>query len=187
MLNKLILNAFLSISLALSFTGAANATLISQDILFEKLLDVDQFNEPVFAEAVTIGHVSVSLGMLDVEYGVGYLSGVWKAFSFYGYEMDTFDPNFNDFFAIINPDDLFAGIESLDFNVTLFDAFEFSGFIDAYDIENNVGYTLYNYNTDEALEAGRLSFGDATVVPTPATLVLFLTAVAGLVTRRKKS
>ena len=41
MLNKLILRAFLSISLALSFTGAANATLISQDILFEKLIDVD--------------------------------------------------------------------------------------------------------------------------------------------------
>ena len=38
------------------------------------------------------------------------------------------------------------------------------------------------YSTQEAL-----AFGDATVVPTPATLVLFLTAVAGLAARRKNS
>ncbi len=186
MLNKLVLRVFLSLSLAV--TGAANATLISQDIMFQELIDVDQNNQPIFAEAVTIGHVSVNLDTLDVDSGVGYLSGTWEEFSFYGFDVDMLDPDFDYFEAEVNPNDLFAGIESLDFGVTLFSAtYVFSGFIDAFDIDNIVRYTLYNLNTGDLLEAGALSFGQASVVPEPSALILLLTGLVAFAARRRVS
>lgn len=183
MLNKLVLRIVLVFSFA--FAGIANATLISQDILFQELLDVDQNGQAIFGDAVTIGHVSVNLDTLDVDSGVGYLSGTWEEFSFYGFDVDAIDPAFDYFEAVINPDDLFAGIESLDFGVTVFRTFEFAGFIDAFDLENSVGYTLYNLDTDAFLEAGSLSFGAATVVPEPSALVLLLTGLVAFASRRK--
>ena len=188
MLNKLVLSTLLSISLALSFTGTANATLISQDILFQQLVDVDDSGLGIYAEAVTIGHLSVNLDTLDVdEDGFGYLSNTWETFSFYNTDVDTFDPEFHTFEAVIDTNNLMAGIEFLIFEVDVLGAFAFIGNIDAFDIESSVGYSLHNLVTGDFMEAGSLSFGDATIVPTPATLVLFLTAIAGLVVRRKNS
>ena len=117
----------------------------------------------------------------------GEVSGTWESFSFYGFEVDAFDADFDYFEAIIDVTNIAAGIESLDFGVTLFSDLVFSGFIDAYDMDSSVTYSLYD-NADGSLwNAGALAFGDATVVPTPATLVLFLTAVAGLASRRRNS
>jgi hypothetical protein len=188
MLNKLILRAFLSISLALSFAGAANATLISQDILFQELIDIDDLGLGIYAEAVTIGHLSVNLDTLDIdEDGFGFLSNTWEKFSFYTFDVDTFDSEFHTFEAVIDTNNLFAGIEFLTFEVDVLGTFAFNGIIDSFDIENSVDYSLYNFTTDDFMEAGALSFGEATVVPTPATLILFLTALAGLAARRKNS
>lgn len=178
MLNKLILRAFLSISLALSFAGAANATLISQDILFNSEFDaVDEFE--------VIGNVTINLDTMD---DAGFVENTWESFSFFGYEVDTFDPVFDTFLAAVDVNDLAAGLNFLYFDVTVFADLSFSGVIDAYAIDpvlENITFSLFN-NANEALyDAGTLAFGKATAVPTPATLVLFLTAVAGLVARRK--
>lgn len=176
MLNKLVLHVFLSLTLAFSFAGAANATLISQDILF------DDFNDGL-DEYVVIGNVTISLDTLD-EYNS--VVGSWESFTFYGFEVDVYDPILNQFVAVVDPTNLMAGIESLDFDVTLFDFYSFAGFIDGYDPNWSITYSLWNAN-NELLEAGQLAFGQASVVPTPATLVLFLTALMGLVVRRKNS
>jgi hypothetical protein len=176
MLNKLILRAFLSISLALSFTGAANATLISQDILFDTISDtVDEFE--------VIGNITISLDTMD-EYG--FVEDTWESFTFFGYEADS---PADLFLAIVNPDNITAGIESLDFDVTVFSSLSFGGYIDTYEIatSTNVSFSLFDNNAESIFNAGTLAFGEATVVPTPATLILFLTGVAGLVARRKNS
>jgi len=177
MLNKLILRTFLSISLTFSVMGAANATLISQDILFDTMYDdVDEYQ--------VIGNVTINLDTMD-EWG--WVEGTWESFTFYDYEVDAFDENWNSFIAIIDSTNIAAGLESLDFDVSLFGNLIFAGYIDAYAPEASVSYSLFD-NADGSLwNAGALAFGDVSVVPTPATLVLFLTAVVGLVARRKTS
>jgi hypothetical protein len=173
MLNKLILRAFLTISLAFSFVGAANATLISQDILFDSAFDtVDEFE--------VIGNITISLDTID-DWGT---VSVWESFTFYGYEADTSADLFS---AFVDIDNIAAGIESLDFDVTLFTSLSFSGFIDGYDPTAGFTYSFFDNADASLVTAGTLAFGNTTVVPTPATLVLFLTAVAGLAARRKNS
>jgi len=171
MLNKLVLRAFLAISLALSFTGAANATLISHDILLDSVLDsVDEFE--------VVGNITINLDTID---DWGYVE-TWSSFTFYGYEVD---PTAGLFTAIVDVDNIAAGIESLDFDVTLFTSLNFAGYIDAAFPDDNFNYSFFRNADAQLFDAGTLAFGAATVVPTPATLVLFLTAVAGLVARRK--
>lgn len=177
MLNKLILRAFLSITLALSFTGAANATLISQDILFDTISDtVDEFE--------VIGNITINLDTMDE---FGFVEGTWESFTFFGYDVDAYDENLNLFLAIVDPANIAAGIESLDFDVTVFSTLSFAGYIDSFDPDVSVSFSLFDNANESLFNAGSLAFGDATVVPTPATLILFLTAVAGLAARRKNS
>ena len=176
MLNKLVLNALLSLSLAFSFAGAANATLISQDILFNVAGDnIDEYE--------VIGNITISLDTMDVD---GYIEDTWESFTFYGYEADSIADLF---FAVVNPDDIAAGIESLDFDVTVFSSLSFAGYIDSYETatSTNISFSLFDNEAENIFSAGSLAFGDATVVPTPATLVLFLTALAGLAARRRNS
>jgi hypothetical protein len=174
MLNKLILRAFLSISLALSFTGAVNATLISQDILFDTIADD-------VAEFEVIGNITINLDTMDE---FGFIEDTWESFTFFGYEADS---PADLFLAIVDPTNIAAGIESLDFDVTVFSSLSFAGYIDSFETvsSNNVSFSLFDNNAESIFNAGTLAFGKATAVPTPATLVLFLTAVAGLVARRK--
>ncbi|PKG83538.1 hypothetical protein CXF85_11075 [Colwellia sp. 75C3] len=177
MLNKLVLRALLSLSLAFSFAGAANATLISQDILFDSALDtVDEYQ--------VIGNITISLDTMDEN---GYVEAGWESFTFYGFEADK---DFDLFFAVVDITNITAGIESLDFDVTLFTDLSFGGYIDAYAFDpvlDNITYSFFNNANADLYDAGTLAFGAATVVPTPATLILFLTAVAGLASRRKNS
>ena len=135
MLNKLILRAFLSISLALSFAGAANAILISQDILFDTISDeVDEYE--------VIGNVTINLDTMD---DWGTVEGTWQSFSFFGYEADAFDPDWNEFVAVVDADDLAAGLNFLQFDVTVFADLSFAGVIDAYGpAEDNITFSLFN-------------------------------------------
>ena len=167
MLNKLILRAFLSLSLAFSFIGAANAALITQDLISD-----------------TAGGV---IGSITIEtLGIDEFDSVndWVSFEFLGFEAET---SFL-FSAVIDTTNLYAGILSLDFDINdqcpgcewAYNGFVESGFGGAVDI--------FDANTGDLIFfAGDLTLGQATVVPTPATLVLFLTAIAGLVARRKNS
>jgi hypothetical protein len=180
MLNKLVLRTLLSISLAFGALGAANATLISQDILLNSDLDnVDEYQ--------VIGNITISLDNMDVDAGFGYVYDTWESFTFYGYEADPFDANWNLFTAIVDVDNIAAGIEALDFDVTLFSTLSFAGFIDAFDPAGSINYSFFNNADASLIDTGALAFGNATVVPAPATLVLFLTAVVALTSRRKHS
>lgn len=177
MLNKLILRVFLSLSLTLSCAGAANATLITQDILFNSFFDsVDTFE--------VIGNVTVDTDNIDSS---GYIEGQWESFSFYGFDVDPFDPTWDTFVAVFDVSNVMKGIEFFTFDVTLFSDLSFIGLIDVFNTDISITYSLFN-NADETLrDAGTLALGRATAVPTPATLVLFLTGILGLVVRRKNS
>jgi hypothetical protein len=177
MLNKLILRALLSITLALSLSGAANAILIKQDILFDTMFDlVDEYE--------VIGNVTIDTDTAD---GYGYIDNTWKSFTFYGFDVDVFDPVYNLFVGIVDLSDLTAGLNYLFFDVTLFDDLSFSGVIDDYAADNSFTYSVFN-NADASLfDAGNLAFGEASVVPAPETLVLLLIGITGLVSRRKNN
>ncbi|MEW6994479.1 PEP-CTERM sorting domain-containing protein [Colwelliaceae bacterium MEBiC 14330] len=177
MLHKLVLRVLLSISIAFSAIGAANATLISQDILLNSDFDaVDEYE--------VIGNVTISLDTMD-EWG--YVENTWESFTFYGYDVDTFDINWNIFSAIVDVNNVEAGIESLDFDVTIFSTLSFAGVIDTFNPAGSYSYSLFDNADGSLYNAGTLAFGNTTIVPTPATLVLFLTAVIGLAARRKNS
>lgn len=180
MINKLILPALLSITLAFSFTSA-NAALITQDIISE--------SEGIIG-SITINTSSAESG----DYGLSDVL-VWEEFSLFGWDMQALTlPDANQFIASFNTDDLFSGIQDLYFDLNDdFAAYPYSyngsvgdifnpgatGFIDIFDDVANPAQLVEFYSD--------VYFGEATVVPTPATLILFLTAVVGLVVRRKNS
>ncbi|AAZ28052.1 PEP-CTERM sorting domain-containing protein [Colwellia psychrerythraea] len=171
MLNKLILRAFLSISLALSFAGAANATLISQDIL---------------SGTDVIGHISINLDTAE-DAGNGFSSVfVWEDFSLLGIDMSA--PLIADgfqFLAEYNTANLFDGIQNLTTDVDdvlgafawQFNVFDGLGTLDVFN--NNTGnIALFDEN---------ISFGSASVVPEPSALILLFTGLVAFATRRKVS
>jgi len=176
MLNKLVLRALLSLSLAFSFASGANAALITQDILD--------------GEGSNIGFISINTNNLDEFDEV--LS--WEAFNILGFDMLA--PEIADgfqFYAAIDPTDFSAGIFDMFFDVTdIFGAYQWQGAIliedGVIDESQSYGVVAHDLRADNpplAAYVPSFSFGEATVVPTPATLVLFLTAIAGLVARRK--
>jgi len=202
MFNKLVLRALFSFSFSFSFVfgfaGVANATLINQDIWFDSALTVEvDYKRIGFISIDTTGADIYEVYDNDLQQWVT-LGAVdqWVDFSFYNFGFwteaednialaaDPFAfPMFGFFEAVFNVDNISAGIESLDFSVTenKYNFYAFNGYIDTFSGEAidifNVDGRFYDY--------GDLAFGQATVVPTPATLVLFLTAVVGLVARRK--
>ncbi len=201
MFNNLVLRVLISLVVAFSSIGAANATLINQDIWFDSLITDDE------VDYKRIGFISIDLTGADIYetydneleqwVTLGEVTQ-WGDFSFYNFDFwteaqsnvvladDPFAfPMFGLFTAVYNVNDIFAGIESLDFSVieNTYDTYAFNGYIDtfggeAFDIFDDEG-GFYDY--------GNLAFGRATIVPAPATLVLFLTAIMGLVVRRKHS
>ncbi|MCJ8296562.1 MAG: PEP-CTERM sorting domain-containing protein [Colwellia sp.] len=177
MLNKLVLRALLSLSLAFSFAGAANATLINQDII-----DGDGAN---------IGSISINIDDLD-DFGGAFK---WEEFNILGFDMlapDAIDNEFGEqFIAEFDLNDIYAGIFNIAFDlVDVFGLYQWGGatFIDVDGTVDSYGITVNQLgaqNPPLVAYISSFSFGEVTVVPTPATLVLFLTAVAGLVVRRK--
>ncbi|GAW97852.1 MULTISPECIES: PEP-CTERM sorting domain-containing protein [Colwellia] len=181
MLNKLVLRALFSVSLAFSFVGVTNAALITQDIISD-----------------TKGVIgSITINTWPAEDAGDGLSNVfvWEEFSIWGWDMQA--PAIADgfqFFATFDSTDLTAGIQDLYFDLdddyaaypyaysgSVGDIFNSgaTGYVNVFD-DNPSAPVLEGFYTDVYL-------GKATVVPTPATLVLFLTAIAGLASRRKKS
>lgn len=174
MLNKLILRAFLSLSLALSFSSA-NAALITQDFISDVSGDV-------------IGSITINTYPAEVD-GWG-LSNVyaWEEFDFFG--IDMLAPVMADgsqFYASFDAADFSLGLQDLAFDLDdVFGwyawggaAFGGVGTVDVFD--------LWVAPDPEFAGFFEYTLSEASVVPTPATLVLFLTAVAGLAARRKKA
>ncbi|MCW8832475.1 MAG: PEP-CTERM sorting domain-containing protein [Colwellia sp.] len=177
MLNKLVLRVVLTLSLA--FTGMANATLITQDIISD-------------SEGV-IGHISINLDTTeDVGFGLGQVR-VWEEFEFFGIDMLAPAPMDNEmgeqFFAEYDMMDLYAGIQTIAFDLDdvygwyLWNGFVeagFGGYIDIFDnwVQPDPAFVLF---MDD------LSFGEAAVVPEPSALILLLTGLVAFAARRKVS
>ncbi len=169
MLNKLILRAFLSISLALSSTGAANAALITQDFISDLTGDV-------------LGSITINTEPSE-EAGYG-LRNVFsfEEFNFFGLDLVA---DSGMFYASFDAADYSLGLQDLSFDLTdvlglyawngeyLFGA----GALDAFALAGTPDpeFALYS----------EFTLSEAKVVPTPATFVFFLIAVAGLIARRK--
>lgn len=172
MLNKLILRAFLSISLAFSFTGAANATLINQNIL---------------DAGSVIGNIVINTNdavLFDVDdsYVESFVS--FKLFDIELLDLTAFSLDNPLFEAHFNHNDLFSGLETLDFDLTdVFGAFYWAGsiwldpsfnYIDVFDGPNSI-----------ILFSPDVTLGAVTVVSEPKTLILLLTGLIALRARRK--
>jgi hypothetical protein len=169
MLNKLVLRALLSLSLAFSFAGGANAALITQDILD--------------GNGGSIGSISINTNNVD-EFGE-VLS--WEAFNIFGIDMSAPDvADGSQFLATFEAADFSLGLQDFSFDlIDTLGAYAWSGQF----WEGFGDFVAFDLGvTPDPAFAGYVEFtlGEATVVPTPATLVLFLTAVVGLVARRKK-
>ncbi|WP_057832281.1 PEP-CTERM sorting domain-containing protein [Colwellia sp. TT2012] len=181
MLNKLFLRALFTLSLAFSFTGAANATLISQDIL---------------DNGSVVGNVTINIDNATVwDASTSYVAN-FESFTFFGFQLlDLTDYNLENplFEASFDHNDISLGLLTLDYDLTDFDGFfGWSGSIvdSSYWSEPSINENyadVWGGPNDVLYYSETLTFGAATVVPTPATLVLFLTAIAGLASRRKKS
>jgi len=172
MLNKLVLGALFSLTLAFSFVGSANATLLSQDIL---------------DNGTVIGSVTVNLDdatVFDADWGISNVQS-FTEFNIYGYDLTKYSMSNTYFDVTYFHDDLTAGFDTLNFDLTeQFDLFSWAG--DVFSWESSNVFTI----SDEQgvfIFSDQITLGDVSVVPTPATLVLFLTAIAGLAARRKNS
>ncbi len=175
MLNKLILRALLSLSLMFSVFGASNAALITQEFISDTSGDI--------IGSITINTVpseDAGFSLRDVF--------VWDEFNFFG--IDMLAPAIadgNQFIATFDSADFSLGLQDLFFDVDdVYGHYAWNGFantgagaVDVFDLTGApdpgfVGYTEF-------------TLGNVSVVPTPTTIVLFITAIAGLSLRRSRS
>ena len=201
MLNKLFLKTLFTLSLVFTLSSTANATLITQDIWLDSwttdaidfeyigYISIDTENALIYEiEDSLTGEVS-TLGAVSawVDFDLFGFNFWTEAESDAALDADPLSfPLFGLFEAVFDVNNLAAGIELLEFDVTenTFDFYAFSGLIDTFtppgfgDIFDPIG-GLYDF--------GELAFGEArlTAVPEPTSLLLFLAAAIGLTTRRK--
>ncbi|MDO6489106.1 PEP-CTERM sorting domain-containing protein [Colwellia sp. 6_MG-2023] len=196
MLNKLFLKTLFTLSLVFTLSSAANATLITQDIWLDSSITTE-------IDYQYIGFITIDteIAIVDDVFNDGSLLlgtvNAWVDFELFGLNFWTeaesnvaLDANpssfpmFGLFQALFDVNNLAAGLELLQFDVTenTFDFYAFSGLIDTVfgfgDIFDSSG-GLYDF--------GELALGEArlTEVPEPTTLLLFLAAAIGLTTRKK--
>jgi len=202
MLNKLFLKTLFTLSFVLAISSTASATLITQDIWLDSFttdaidyeyigyISIDTENAFTYeVEDTSTGEVS-TLGSVSA----------WVDFDLFGFNfwteaesdaaLDPADtssfPLFGFFEAVFDVNNLGAGIEFLEFDVTenTYNFYAFSGFIDTF---TPPGFVDIFDPTGGLYDFGELAFGEArlTAVPAPTSLLLFLGAVIGLTTRRK--
>lgn len=169
MLNKLILRAFLSITLAISFAGVANATLITQNILS----DTDE----------VLGFIAINTDTAeDVGNGLSSVF-VWEEFTFRGVDMAP--PAIADgyqFFAEYNTDNLFEGIQFLYAEVD--DVFgNFALQLEIFDGVSSID--IFDLSTQQVTFSNENGSIGSVSVPEPSILLIFFTALVAFASRRK--
>ena len=173
MLNKILIKAALTLSLALSATGFANAALMTQDIL---------------NDGNVIGSITIDTTP-STDVGGGYRSvDSFESFSLFGYNLVNPDDALGQFFsADFLGMDLHAGIDFMSFDVNddwAAEPWAFQGEFVA-GIDSNA-VDIFDVNTGGFVAFfDQISFGEVSVVPVPATVFLFLAGVAGVATRRR--
>ena len=172
MMKKLILGMFVVAVSMFGLQNSANATLISQDIYFT--------DSTAGSTSVLYGNISLDVGILDEFNEVG----TWQSFTLGGISFDAaLINNIFEFFAEIDPTDVAGGIVNWGFDIS--DAVDnaISG-----DFNSTDGYGgLEFFDTAANLTVdGKITLGQATVVPEPAALLLMLTAFGALAISRRK-
>ena len=180
MYNNLLKSTLLAVTFSL-FSSVSSATFITQDILFDDLTTTDVAFE-------TIGEITVDTDKAD-NFG---LIGSWETFSLFGFDIITeAEANgdftlFGGFEAIVDSNDLSAGLEFLFFDVTEnnFSFFNFQGLIDTATGDNFI-IDVFDFS------GGLYAFGDLALgtakVPEPPMLALFFAGVMAIFIKRRKA
>lgn len=183
MFKHLLRNTLLTATFAL-FTATSNAALITQDLIFDDLTTA----EVVFE---TIGTITVDTTKADPS---GVINS-WEEFSLFGLDIITEeqanDPSstqyglFGLFAAEVDETNLNAGIEFLTFDVieSAFEFYNFSGLVDTATGDNFI-FDIFDFNGG-LYAFGDLALGDASVVSEPSMLILFMSGLFIMFSRKK--
>ncbi|MDP2714609.1 PEP-CTERM sorting domain-containing protein [Rheinheimera sp.] len=172
-----------SILIALSVLMLSAVTL-SQPAQAGPILTQEFLAEDTNGNTISIGAISFDTDDLDEWFpGTGDLLA-WESFTLFGYEIDT------SFFFVslgFNPDNIFAGLEYINFDVTDIDmTIAFQGFFDL----NNSGlpaeYTTFDFATGEFTVFANFAPGRVSAVSAPATIWLLFAAAGGLLLRQRR-
>lgn len=181
MFNKLFLKVLLSITLTVTALSSANASLISQDVLF-------QDDQGIWS---AVGNISVDTAIANDD---GFISE-WANFSLFGYDLWTVEQAATQGFgagvfeAAVNVADFTSGLQFLSFDLTESNSstYAFNGFFDVMPGD----YFIDAFNSNGIALFGGLKLGQAVVtgaeVPEPETVFLLLSGIAALMVRRKKA
>lgn len=168
-LKKILFAASLAVA-SLGFTAfSANAVLITQDI-------------NVTDAGFTLGTVSIDID--DADLGNGLVS----VFGFVELNLLGVDAfTVFDFEAIVDGDNIFAGIEflALDVEEDGFDFWSYQLVMDAFDPASNF-LDIFDGFGDLLFFSDSLAFGKANVVSEPSALALFALALVAMGARRRK-
>lgn len=156
----------------------ANAALITQD-----LIEVASDGSTGIIGSITI---DTNGALYDPVFGTGEVLS-FVSFNFLGYDIPAEDGY--SFQAIFDTNNIYAGIEFLDFDVDFFLPgavdWAFQGYFDAFDNPDFNYFTVFDNESDDLLFVNGLALGQASVVSEPAALAMFGLMLGLLGMRRK--
>ncbi|GGO63301.1 PEP-CTERM sorting domain-containing protein [Bowmanella pacifica] len=172
---KSIKKIFAGLGLIAAMTCNANAALITQDLI-EVALD---------GSTGVIGSITINTdnALVDPVHGTGEVLS-FVSFNFLGYDIPVDDSIF--FQAIFDTNNIYAGIEFLDFDIDFsLPGWAFQGYFDAFDNPDFNYFTVFDSGSADLLFVNGLALGQASVVSEPATLAMFGLMLGLLGMRRK--
>lgn len=157
---------FASLGLIAAMTINANAALITQD-----LIEVASDGSTGVIGSIT---VSTNNAVIDPIYGTGEVLS-FVSFEFLGYDIPVDDSYF--FLAIFDSNNVYAGLEYLDFDIDFFLPgivdWAFQGYFEAFSNPDFNYFTVFENGNAQPRFFNGLTLGQASVVSEPATLAMF--------------
>lgn len=185
MFKNILRNTLLTLSISIASITTANADLITHDIIFDNAATTEILFE-------TIGSLTIDSNEND---GFGLINS-WVDFELFGFNMTTeTEANgdftlFGAFEAIIDLNNISAGIEFLTFDVTenVTQFFNFQGLVDTATGDNFIA-DVFDFNGG-LYAFGDIALSDASVVsavPEPSMFLLFFTGLVLMLVKRRKT